>query len=58
MEQGYLDSEEGEEMLAFHEAQVLELGGGLEESLESSGEVEQISSQEFEFLLKENEEEE
>ena len=57
-DQDYIDPLSAQEMLAFHEEQVNELGGSLEESIDSEKESELISSQEFEFLLMEENSEE
>jgi hypothetical protein len=54
-DQGYLDAQEGGTMSTLHENQVSELSGLLEDQGEGNADVEVISSQEFEFLLKEEE---
>lgn len=52
MERGYLEVETGNKMCGFHKAQALELEKHLINIHESSGEAEQVSSQEFKYLLK------
>ncbi len=55
IEQGYLENPEGASLTALHENQVIQLSGTLEAQDEENVDVELISTQEFEFLLKEEE---
>jgi len=54
-EQGYLEAGDGASLTVLHENQVSELSGMLEDRGEGNADEELISSQEFEFLLKEEE---
>ena len=52
IDRGYLGAEIGNNMRSFHETQVLEIEKNLSTFQQGDGESEQVSSQEFEFLLK------